>query len=154
MKILPAFFMIVILCGCIGDKNPVGESPSETTTLTTSTSSLTPPEDVKPEIKSFTVPKKVYKSREKMNLTVQVGSIADLENATVKVYGIHSRYDRLNKKKTMDLAKGENTVIFEYTMPSCTGCAGISPGPYNITAEVSVGGKIIENKTLTVEIQQ
>jgi hypothetical protein len=95
----------------------------------------------------------VYHSRENMliNLTMEsdTGGVAE-----VYVHGINARnMERLKIRQNHTLEEGTNYLSVNYRTPSCTGCSGISPGDYMITAEVKVGDEI-EEKNITVNIQQ
>lgn len=127
--------LLVLVAGCITPKVP--STPSSP-----------------PSIESFTVPDRVYQSREKMNITVYVNGPQNLENASLRVYGIHSRYYRLDKTQIINLTAGPQKVVIDYTTPSCFGCARISPGKYNVTAELYVSRELIDNKTLVIEIKE
>ena len=118
-----------------------------------SITTLPPIKESKLAIDFFSVPKNVYHSNENMNVTLVVRSPSNFENATLKIYGIYSRRYRLNETVQFNLSKGVKIVSFDYTTPSCFGCAGIQPGEYNITAELLVGGKIVDNKTIEVLVQ-
>jgi hypothetical protein len=95
----------------------------------------------------------LYHSRETMwiNLTVESkeGGVAD-----IYAHGIESRgRERLVIRTRETLQPGVNQLAIKYQTPPCTGCAGINPGGYEITTEVTVDGKTYRGKTM-VEIQQ
>ena len=89
-----------------------------------------------------------------MNITVYVDGPQSLENASLRVYGIHSSYYRLDKTQKINLSQGPQKVLIDYTTPSCFGCARISPGKYNVTAELTVNGELADNQTIQIEIQE
>ncbi|MBU0649486.1 hypothetical protein KJ969_05330 [Patescibacteria group bacterium] len=124
--------LLVLVCGCVTP----GVAPAP------------------PSIESFTVPSQVYHSRENMNITVVVNAGSAVENATLKVYGINSRYYRLDQSRKLNLTYGANTISIDYATPQCFGCAGISPGRYNVTAELYVNEQAIDNRTIEIDIQQ
>jgi hypothetical protein len=103
---------------------------------------------------SLSTDKELYHSNELMNITVEVNSPEELKNARIRVYGIYSGRYRLNEEKEVDLEIGKNNISFLYKTPRCYGCAGISPGVYEINAELEYDGEIKINETKSVEIRQ
>ncbi len=104
---------------------------------------------------AITTDKETYHSRETANINVSVDSPTGAQDVEVRLHGINARgSERLNLVQTVNLSRGENTVQFTQPMPSCTGCAGISPGDYGIFAEVEIGGEVIAKANATVNIQQ
>lgn len=99
--------------------------------------------------------KELYKSKGRANITVTIDCSDDLNDAALKVYGIHAngRY-YLNKLDTVNLTSGINVKSIIYDLPSCTGCAGIRPGTYKIYAEIMYNGSVISNSTKNVDIRQ
>jgi len=95
----------------------------------------------------------LYHSMETMWINLTVDSAAS-GVAEFYVHGISSRgRELLIIRENRTLEPGVNQIALKYQTPSCTGCAGIRPGAYAITAEVNVaGGRYAEN--MTVEIQQ
>lgn len=98
--------------------------------------------------------REIFHSNELMNITVLIQSSTDLENAYLRVYGIKSRTYRLEKTQTINLSEGLNAITVPYRTPRCTGCAGISPGGYEITADLIYENKTISSSTITVQIRQ
>ncbi len=95
----------------------------------------------------------LYHSQEIMwlNLTVEseTGGLAQ-----VWAHGIEARLtERLRIRQNQTLKPGINEIMLKYPTPSCTGCAGIKPGNYTVTAEVTVGART-QSKNITVDIQQ
>jgi len=99
--------------------------------------------------------KELYKSKEIANITVTMESSYELNNATLKLYGIHARGKYyLNTANVVNLTSGINVKNIMYNLPSCTGCAGISPGAYAIYAEIMYNSSVISNSTKNIEIRQ
>ena len=97
--------------------------------------------------------KKVYHSKEKMNITVIIETSEDLPNPTVHLFGIDSRKgQKLEKTGDVDLKAGTTVIPFEYTTPSCYGCAGINEGTYNINVELMNDNETLANATVEIEI--
>lgn len=103
---------------------------------------------------SFSTDKELYHSNEIMKIKVFVNSEDEIKDTLVKVYGIMSGYYRLNIEERRNLNKGLNEINFEYRTPSCTGCAGIRQGNYEITAELIYNDKTIKKETKNIEIRQ
>jgi len=135
MRFLVYLSLAVLVCGCIGGETDEGET-------------------VAPHIVSLGTDKKVYRSHEKMNITVDLKSGRQIQNASLHVYGIHSNYNRLDAILPLNLTAGADTVEFQYTTPSCFGCAGIRAGAYNVSVELVVDGVVVGNQTVEIEMKK
>ena len=98
--------------------------------------------------------KELYHSNEAMKIIVGIQSSDDLKEAQLRTYGIYAARYRMDQNKIINLTKGDNEIIIDYTTPKCTGCAGIAPGTYQIFAELGYEGIIIGNSTKNIEIRQ
>jgi hypothetical protein len=98
--------------------------------------------------------KDLYHSGEIIHIEAKISSEMALSNATVRFYGIYASRYRLDQTKTSDLTIGENIVILDFTAPRCYGCAGISPGTYQISVDVVYGNETLANVTKDIEIRQ
>jgi hypothetical protein len=126
---------------------------STTTSISTSGTSTTIASN--PEVEaSLSTDKGLYHSNELMDITVTVDSSSSLRDVDVRVYGINSRYYRLDKTEKKDLDVGLNTIKFSYKTPPCTGCAGISPGTYQVSVDLIYNGNVLATATNDVEIRQ
>lgn len=98
--------------------------------------------------------KELYHSGEIIHITAGINSPAEIENVTIRFYGIYSGRYRLDQTKVVDLHEGENNVTLDYNAPRCYGCSGISPGTYQISTDVIFNGGSMLNSTVDVEIRQ
>ena len=98
--------------------------------------------------------KELYHSGEMMHITVNVNSPVSLNNVSVKFYGIHASKYRLDQTKIVDLHEGENIITLGYNAPRCYGCAGISPGTYQISADVIYNEETLATASVDIEIRQ
>ena len=100
--------------------------------------------------------KKVYHSSEEMELTAVVETSGRLENVTIRVYGIKDRRGnfRIDAKREVNIEPPGTKETFVFRMPSCYGCAGVSPGKYNLTVEVSKDGKVLGNFSKEVKLEK
>lgn len=98
--------------------------------------------------------KELYHSGEMMHIAFDINSPVAINNLSVRFYGIHAGNYRLDQTKIVNLTKGENTIRIDYNAPSCYGCAGISPGIYQISADVIYDEEILTNTSVDIEIQQ
>jgi hypothetical protein len=99
--------------------------------------------------------KELYHSNELMKINVTINSNKELNNASLIVKGINSRKRfRLNKEQKINLKKGVNSFIVEYTTPRCNTCSGIKEGTYEIIAKLIHDENIIANNSSNVEIKQ
>jgi hypothetical protein len=101
-------------------------------------------------LKNLSADKELYHSSENVNLTARVYSKSDLKNVTVIATGINGR---LNEKKILNLKKGINKIYFNYKLPRCNVCGGISAGDYNLSCR-AIYENITIKKSITINIQQ
>jgi hypothetical protein len=102
---------------------------------------------------SLTTNKTVYRSRQVMLAEITVDSETG-GNAQIWLHGIYARNrEHLSIRQNHTLQKGENIIRLSHRLPSCTGCAGISPGDYVITAELTIEETVYEANT-TIGIRQ
>jgi hypothetical protein len=125
--------------GFIGE-NHMKSSESETVQLTLNLSS----------------DKEVYHSSEEMELGTAIETGTGIENLTIRVYGIKdSRGNyRVNGERVVNVDPPGAAETFAFRMPSCYGCAGVSPGEYEIVFEVLQNGEVIENCSKTVKLEK
>lgn len=103
---------------------------------------------------TLTTDKNLYHSNEVMKITANINSPVELNNATIRFYGIYASRYRLDKTKTVNLQKGQNIVTLEYNAPSCFGCSGIKPGTYKINADIIHNKETLANSSVDIEIRQ
>ena len=160
---------VLLLCGCMSapqtacpkdaklcpDGSAVARTPPDCDfqpcPAAQSTSTTQQPKALK--ALSLSTERPLYHSMETMwiNLTLEsdAGGLAE-----VWVHGINSRgRERLTLRSNHTLKQGVNNIALKYQTPPCTGCAGINPGKYTVSAEVTLAGKTTTYNT-TVEIQQ
>ncbi len=94
--------------------------------------------------------KTLYHSAEVMSLDVSIESDGTADNVTVSAKGINGRMDL---QKSVSLAAGLNVVQFQYQLPRCNVCGGISAGRYELTCEARLGNSTAANAT-AVDIVQ
>lgn len=106
-----------------------------------------------PEI-SISVDREVYHSSEEMKLNINV-KLPAKENVTVRVRGIPDRSGscRINEERNVSAGPEGTNEIFAFRLPSCYGCAGVSPGDYEIAVEIIRDGEIIGNCSKTVKLE-
>ena len=111
--------------------------------------------DLSPEIDviDFGTEKGLYHSGEIMNIFAKIDSNIELENVSLRFYGIYASRNRLDQIKMVDLKKGENSIDLDYNAPRCYGCSGIKPGTYQINLDVVYGNEKL-TKSVDVEIKQ
>ncbi|HHQ45233.1 MAG TPA: hypothetical protein ENN13_03745 [Candidatus Altiarchaeales archaeon] len=104
-------------------------------------------------IESFSSDKFLYRSKEIIVLNVEVQSKEEFEGV-LWVHGIYSRRDRINRRESVGVIDGFNSFTIEERLPSCTGCSGIRPGNYTITAELTDSLNRTVGETIVVRIEQ
>jgi hypothetical protein len=130
-------------------------SKAKTTSSTTSatTTSYAAVADPQAEM-TVSADKAVYHSGNVLNLSVSMNSAQRLPGAQLKVYGIMSGRYRIDAMEKVDIEAGASSFSLSYTTPRCYVCGGITPGRYNLTADLIYGGKVIASSTTEFEMQQ
>lgn len=103
---------------------------------------------------SLSTDRGTYFERETLTLNASIAAPVDM-NATLNVFGIKSTRGNyaISEQREISLAAGKTrTLSLAYTLPSCSSCAGIVPGAYNITAQVLYNGSVISESNVTVNI--
>ncbi|MCK4336160.1 MAG: hypothetical protein KAW40_05565 [Candidatus Aenigmarchaeota archaeon] len=100
--------------------------------------------------------KEVYHSSEEMELKTTIQTETRVENLTIRVYGIKDRSGnyRVSGEKVVNVEPPGTSETFDFRMPSCYGCAGISPGEYEIIFETLKDGEIIGNFSKIVKLEK
>jgi len=98
--------------------------------------------------------KETYYSGETMAFEINLSK--GIENATLSIRGIKDSRGgyRIQKDYSILLGSVQNQVNFTFVMPSCYGCAGISPGEYEIFAELISGNVQLANATKVVRLEK
>lgn len=100
--------------------------------------------------------KEIYHSSEEMELETIIETSTKLENLTIKIYGIKDRGGnyRVSGEKIVNINPPGTNEIFEFNMPSCYGCAGVSTGDYEIKMEIIQNGEVIGNFSKKVKLEK
>jgi hypothetical protein len=95
-----------------------------------------------------------YHSGEYMEARVFTACNNDLDSVIVRIYGIKDNFGkyRINEEKIVRINSPGNETVFLVRMPSCYGCAGISPGEYNLTTELIYSDEVIGNTSKTITL--
>ena len=96
-----------------------------------------------------------YCSGQQMKLTLTINAGKSLQNVHLLLYGLKSRYEiyKLNQEDWLNLTPGTHTLSYDHKIPPCSPCAGISPGNYNITAELTMDEQKLATAQTTINIQ-
>lgn len=96
----------------------------------------------------------IYHSGEYMEARVSTACNSDLGSAIVRFYGIEDGFGkyRINEERIVEINSPGNETVFLVTVPRCYGCAGISPGEYNLTTELIYSGEVIGNTSKTITL--
>jgi hypothetical protein len=98
--------------------------------------------------------KEVYYNREPINITVVITSPGYAADCTVAVKGLEgSTRFYVDSRKTVNLYKGNTTVLFKETAPQCFSCGGFKPGSYEIRAWVEKDRETLDDIVTTVRIE-
>ncbi|NIO22632.1 MAG: hypothetical protein GTN38_01210 [Candidatus Aenigmarchaeota archaeon] len=117
--------------------------------------SIKPPESETHLTLNLSSNKEVYHSSEEVELKTTIETPAKLENLTIKVYGIKDRSGRfrIDGERMVDVEPPGTSETFAFRMPSCYGCAGVSPGEYEIMFEIIKDGNTIGNFSKTIRLE-
>ena len=132
-RIIPALVVVVavLICGCLWS---TGSTPTPTISLSTD--------------------KDTYFERETLTLNASIVARADI-NATLSIFGIKSTRGNyaISEQREINLTAGKPQMLsLAYTLPSCSRCAGIESGAYNITAQVVYNGTVISESNVSVNL--
>ena len=107
------------------------------------------------EIVSIMPNKQVYYLGDHMKLNVTLKSSNTLENVTISATGLKNRVGQtlLHESKVVTLAKGTESIIFKYYIPSCP-CKHLDPGTYPINITVSHNGEIIVQSIVNIQLEE
>lgn len=107
-------------------------------------------------ITAVTTDKELYHSNEIMNIVISVMSAGNVDNSTVRIEGISDRHGRmrLSHDIPVNLSSGPATFVYDYQLPSCSSCAGLDPGSYQVNITLEQNGVVISNMSRTVRIEQ
>ena len=135
--LLGPLILTLALCGCV--QQPAG----------------TPAAASAPAI-SMTTDRSAYFERETMVVNISVIVPTDM-NVTLDISGIKSSRGNyvLSEQREVNLrAFQPKNVSASYTLPSCSACAGISPGNYNISARLLQGNKALAECNATITLMK
>jgi hypothetical protein len=107
-------------------------------------------------ITAVTTDKDLYHSNDVMNIAISVMTAGTMNNTTIRIEGISDRHGRmrLSHEIAANLSTGPATFIYDYQLPSCSSCAGLDPGTYQVNITLVQNGVVISNMTRTVQIEQ
>lgn len=108
------------------------------------------------QITSFTTDKDLYHSNEVMNIAISVSTTGTVDNATVRIQGISDRHgrSRLSHDIHANLSSGPATFVYEYHLPSCSSCAGLDPGNYEVNVTLFRNNETLSQLNRTIRIEQ
>jgi uncharacterized protein (DUF58 family) len=117
---------------------------------------LLPPEPPRAEITAVTTDKDRYHSNEVMNITISVHADRTMDNTTLSIEGIQDRFGRMRLSKTLpaSLSAGPANITYDFRLPSCSSCAGLLPGTYEINVTLFRNGAVLSNMTQSVKLEK
>jgi hypothetical protein len=99
----------------------------------------------------------VIESGTSMMLSVSIQSSETIENLKVHVWGIwsqrHEEY-KIDESRVVSLGASEHRMENFETTAYCSPCAGITPGPYEVFAEISVDGDVFDNYEVVIHLTE
>lgn len=100
--------------------------------------------------------REIYHSSEEMRLNAIAGPSENSENVTLRIYGIRDNSGNLRVSEERNATMGQDGLneTFVFRMPSCYGCAGVSPGEYEIVMEMWRNGELAGNCSKTVALEK
>ena len=117
---------------------------------------LTLTKSVNADIVNVSTDKDLYHSNEVMAITVTVGSAGNLNNVTLKIDGLKDNYgrERISYEIPANLQPGEMNITYNYNLPPCSICAGLSPGMYSFNVSLIHENTVLSNTTHFIQIEQ
>jgi hypothetical protein len=114
------------------------------------------PKPVNAAIVNVSTDRDLYHSNEVMAIMVTVTSPGGMNNATIRFGGLRDNYgrERLSHDLTTDLPAGEKNVTYDYNLPPCSICAGLSPGIYSFNVSLIRDNSVLSNMTHSIRIEQ
>jgi hypothetical protein len=145
-----AVIALLLVSGCIG--TTVRESGGNNTPyVTVQESAGADPGEADIAVSGIAVENDLYHSNDVMRFNVTVSSDTALDDVAVKASGVSGK---MNLEKTVNLREGDNVVQFEFGLPRCNVCGGISAGMHTISVFVSHGEELFAENSTSVEIRQ
>jgi hypothetical protein len=108
------------------------------------------------EITSVTTDKDLYHSNEIMNITIMVNSAGNMDNTTARIEGISDENGkmRISHEMPANLSAGPNILFYAYKLPSCSKCAGLDAGTYQVNVTLIRNGSPVSNMTHSFQLEQ
>ncbi len=105
---------------------------------------------------SVSTDKQSYGSSESVMIVVEVVSSEAVEDTVVRVWGITvSGKNHIESQSSLPLKQGSNMFLFKEQTPQCTsGCGGVHPGKYTVSASVEVAGKKLAESSTEITLTQ
>ena len=106
------------------------------------------------ELISFTTDKSSYSSYETITTSIMLYSKSDLEDVSLKLYGIQPyNHNYIDLEKMTALNAGTNEFEFAPRAPSCTsGCGGVHPGSYLLFFEAYHDNNLLMKANMTIDL--
>jgi hypothetical protein len=89
-----------------------------------------------------------------MTISVKVTSSGTLDNTLITIEGIEDRYGNYHVSREImaNLTPGTNPFAWEFRLPACSSCAGISAGTYMINVTIARDGVDMDKMSHEVQI--
>lgn len=154
LSVVAAIFTLSVLTNNTKKENPFIKTDSvvnETVTQTPIPPTIIPSSF---KITEFISDKDSYRSQETISFTLKIYSEEDTQNADLKIEGIKpGSTSYINKTKSIDIKSGDNIILISAQAPNCTsGCGGVYPGPYEITAQIILNEKPVSQSQTTINL--
>jgi hypothetical protein len=155
-NIVIACILLISLLGCTS--SPQTTDNTGNTKLATGNLSWPPADLANPQnIIDFqlTAIKNITGSYDNISFIVTFNSTRSIQNTTVQVHGFLSSYDAeyLKENRTVDVVTGHNRIVFNYTMPECSRCSGLSPADYAVFSEIVQYNETLANDSIVVSVR-
>lgn len=144
----------MVFFGCIGQTQPVITNQSKSSKNTT-----WPPADLAKasDISDFKIVANTSDcaSYENITFTVSFNSTRAISKTTLRVHGLKSSYnaDYFKENKTIAIFSGKNAFFFNFQMPDCSLCAGLSTSSYSVYAILVHYNETIANASTTLNVE-
>ena len=95
-----------------------------------------------------------YHSGEFMEATVTIATGTDITSGIIRLYGIENGMGdyEVDEEIPAEINSPGSETSFLVRMPRCYGCAGVSPGEYELTSELLYGNEIVGSCSKTITL--
>ncbi len=145
-------FSLFLFFGCIDNTKPnlINETELTNNSDTNNTFEETYPE-LDPSLNiTITTDEQEYKSSQQVNVTIEIDSNVNFQNASLSISAINNRF---KEDRQINLTVGNNIETYLFKLPRCNVCGGIREGEYSVSTNIVLNNITFSNLT-TINVKQ